>query len=380
MEFIINPSLLREELGLLTPVIERKASIPVLSKIKMETNAAGELRMTATDLDVTMRSLQVTDVLQTGSILVEGKKLYDISRELPNEPIHFQLNKTGQIEIRYKKGRHKLGTAQAEQFPEVPVQKQSGVRVPAVILREAIRRTAFAVTTEQSRFTISGAKIVIDDRSLTAVATDGHRLAFASFPLVNASGQKLDLLVPKKSLAQLEDLLDREIRRDAESQIEIGDGAGNQLCFAIGNHSLFSRTLAGTFPNWNMVLPKNIAYTAEISTEDFRRSLSRVTLTADDRNYSVTMEIEAGKLTLKSSAGDAEAQEEMLAALNGASGGEVHRLRFNSRYVQDFLQVVAKAGSPTFAFGFNDGKSPCELFLPNEREGYRYVLMPLMLD
>ena len=103
MEFIINPSLLREELGLLTPVIERKASIPVLSKIKMETNAAGELRMTATDLDVTMRSLQVTDVLQTGSILVEGKKLYDISRELPNEPIHFQLNKTGQIDSLQKR-------------------------------------------------------------------------------------------------------------------------------------------------------------------------------------------------------------------------------------------------------------------------------------
>ncbi len=379
MEFIINPSLLKEELGLLTPVIERKATIPVLSKIKMETSASGELALTATDLDVTMRVLQVTDVLQPGAILVEGKKLYDISRELPNEPIHFQLNKNGQIEIRYKKGRHKLGTVESSQFPEIPMQKQAGIRVPAVILREAIRRTAFAVTTEQSRFTISGAKIVIDDRSLTMVATDGHRLAFTQFPLVNSTGQKLDLLVPKKTLAQLEDLLDREIRRDAESQIEIGSG-GNQLCFAIGNHSLFSRTLTGTFPNWEMVLPKNLACVAEISTEDFRRSLSRVTLTADDRNYSVTMEIEAGKLTLKSSTNDAEAQEEMPAALNGASGGEVHRLRFNSRYVQDFLQTISKAGSPTFAFGFNDAKSPCELFLPTEREGYRYVLMPLMLD
>ena len=211
------------------------------------------------------------------------------------------------------------------------------------------------------------------------VATDGHRLAFTQFPLVNSSGQKLDLLVPKKTLAQLEDLLDREIRRDAESQIEIGD-TGNQLCFAVGNHSLFSRTLTGTFPNWEMVLPKNLACAAEISTDDFRRSLARVTLTADDRNYSVTMEIEAGKLTLKSSTGEAEAQEEMLAALNGATERQVHRLRFNSRYVQDFLQTISKAGSPTFAFGFNDAKSPCELFLPTEREGYRYVLMPLMLD
>ncbi len=92
------------------------------------------------------------------------------------------------------------------------------------------------------------------------------------------------------------------------------------------------------------------------------------------------MEIEAGKLTLRSSTNDAEAQEEMLAALDGASGGEVHRLRFNSCYVQDFLQAVSKAGSPTFTFGFNDGKMPCELFLPTMREGCRYVLMSLMLD
>lgn len=230
MEFIINPSLLREELGLLTPVIERKATIPVLSKIKMETNAQGELALTATDLDVTMRSLQVTDVLRSGSILVEGRKLFEISRELPNEPVHFALNKNGQIEIRYKKGRHKLGTVGAEQFPEVPVQRQSGVRVPLVILREAIRRTLFAVTTEQSRFTISGAKIVIDETTLTMVATDGHRLAFARFPLVNSTGQKLDLLVPKKSLSQLEDLLDREIRRDAEGAIEIGDTGSAMFC------------------------------------------------------------------------------------------------------------------------------------------------------
>ena len=376
MEFIINPSLLREELGLLTPVIERKATIPVLSRIKMETNVQGELALTATDLDVTMRSLQVTDVLQTGSILVEGKKLYDISRELPNEPIHFALNKNGQIEIRYKKGRHKLGIVESSHFPEVPMQKQAGVRVPAVILREAIRRTAFAVTTEQSRFTISGAKVVIDDQSLTMVATDGHRLAYARFPLVNSSGQKLDFLVPKKSLSQLEDLLDREIRRDGETQIEIGD-TGNQLSFVAGGHSLFSRKLSGAFPNWEMVLPKNLAYTAEISTDDFRRSLSRVTLTADDRNYSVTMDIEPGKLTLKSNTAEGEAQEEMLAALSGATGQNIFSLRFNSRYFQDFLQVVSKAGSPTFALAFTDGNSPFELFLPGTRENCRYVLMPL---
>ncbi len=336
----------------------------------------GELVLTATDLDVTMRSLQVTDVLRGGSILVEGKKLYDISRELPNEPIHFALNKNGQIEIRYKKGRHKLGTVESSQFPEIPMNNQAGIRVPAIILREAIRRTAFAVTTEQSRFTISGAKILVNESSLTVVATDGHRLAYARFPLVNLTGQALDILVPKKSLQQLKDLLDREVKCDAESQIEIGD-MGNQLCFAAGRHNLFSRKLTGAFPNWEMVLPKSLNYTAEISTEDFRRSLSRVTLTADDRNYSVTMEIEPGRLVLKSNAPDGEAQEEMLAVLNGEVEQKVHSLCFNSRYVQDFLQVVSKAGSPTFAFGFNDANSPFELFLPAEREGYRFVLMLL---
>lgn len=376
MEFIINPSLLKEELGLLTPVIERKATIPVLSRIKLETNIQGELALTATDLDVTMRSLQVTDVLQTGSVLIEGRKLYDISRALPNEPIHFVLNKNGQIEIRYKRGRHKLGTIESSQFPEVPVNKQPGVKLSAVILREAIRRTAFAVTTEQKQFTIAGAKLLVDENHLTMVATDGHRLAYARFPLVNSLGQTLDLLIPKKSLLQLEDLLDREIRRDLECVVEIGD-TGSQLCFSIGKHSLFSRKLTGTFPNWEMVLPKNLAFVAEISTEDFRQSLSRVTLTADNKNYSVTMEIEPGRIVLKSKTSEGEAQEEMMAAFKGGSGDSAHSLRFNSRYFQDFLQAVAKAGSLTFALGFNDGNSPFELFLPEQRDSLRYVLMPL---
>jgi DNA polymerase-3 subunit beta len=209
------------------------------------------------------------------------------------------------------------------------------------------------------------------------VATDGHRLAFARFPLVNSTWQKLDFLVPKKALQQLEELLDREIRRDAESLIEIGD-TGSQLSFTAGGHSLFSRKLSGTFPNWEMVLPKNLDFTAEISTDDFRRSLSRVTLTADDRNYSVTMEIGPGKLTLKSNTAEGEAQEEMPAAFSGGGGLEdAYSLRFNSRYLMDFLQVVSKAGSPTFSFGFNDANSPFELFLPTEREGYRFILMPL---
>lgn len=244
--------------------------------------------------------------------------------------------------------------------------------MPAGILRAAIRRAAFAVTTEQSRFTISGAKVVIDETSLTMVATDGHRLAFACFPLVNSTGQKLDLLVPKKSLAQLEDLLDREIRRDTEATIEIGE-TNNQLSFAAGNHSLFSRKLTGAFPNWEMVLPKSLDYTAEISTDDFRRSLLRVALTADDRNYSVTMEIEPGKLTLKSNTAEGEAQEEILAAFNGGGGQNIYSLRFNSRYLIDFLQVVSKAGSPTFSLGFSAGNSPFELFLPDQPGGYRYV-------
>lgn len=376
MEFIINPSLLREELGLLTPVIERKATIPVLSRIKIETNIQGELALTATDLDVTMRVNQVTDVLQSGSILVEGRKLYEISRELPNEPIHFALNKNSQIEIRYKKGRHKLGTLESSQFPEVPVSKQSGVRLPAVVLREAIRRTVFAVTTEQKRFTISGAKLLIDETSLKMVATDGHRLSYASFPLVNSTGQKIDLLVPKKTLMQLEELLDREVRRDSESTVEIGDSE-NQLCFTVGNHHLFSRKLSGTFPNYEMVLPKNLANSAEISTEDFRASLSRVTLTSETKNYTVAMTVEAGKLQLKSGSGEAEAQEEMLAVLTGENAENAHTLRFNSRYFQDFLQVIAKAESPTFMIGFNDETSAFELFLPEQREGFRYVLMPL---
>lgn len=376
MEFIINPSLLREELSLLAPVIERKATIPVLSKIKLETSLQGELALTATDLDVTMRSSNVAQVLQGGSVLVEGRKLHEISRELPNEPIHFVLNSKGQVEIRYKNGRHRLGITESSQFPEVATGGHSSISIPAVILREAIRRTAFAVTAEKSRFAISGTKLLIDETSLTMVGTDGHRLAYSRFPLVGRTGEKLDLLVPKKTLGQLAELLDRELRRDAEAAVEISDSA-IQLGFAVGSRNLFSRALSGAFPNWEMVLPKDLSFAAEMGTEDFRQSLARVALTSETKNYSVTIEIAHDRLVFRSGAGDAEAQEEMPAAITGESFQDVQRLCFNSRYVQDFLQVAAKAESPTFLLAFKDAVSPFELFLPGSRENFRYVLMPL---
>ena len=126
-----------------------------------------------------------------------------------------------------------------------------------------------------------------------------------------------------------------------------------------------------------MVLPKKLDYAAEISTEDFRESLSRVTLTSETKNHSVTMEIQSWKLLLKAGTGEAEAQEEMPAVLIGENEQNVYSLSFNSRYFQDFLQAISKAGVPTFSLGFNDENSPFELSLPDEREGFRYVLMPL---
>jgi DNA polymerase-3 subunit beta len=140
-----------------------------------------------------------------------------------------------------------------------------------------IRRTLFAVTTEKGRFSIADAKLLVDEMSLKMVATDGHRLSYASFPFFNQTSQKIDLLVPKKTFGQLEELLDREIRRNSES-------------------------------------------TAEISTEDFRALLSCVTLTSETKDYTVAMTIKPGKLLLKSGSSEAETQEEMMLLLTGEIG------------------------------------------------------------
>ena len=174
MEAIINAQKLKEQVGALQGILARKASIPVLSQIKIEAGESGDLVMTATDLDVSLITRQEVDILRSGSICLSGKKLGLIAGTLLNEPVHLKLDKKGEkVEFRAGRFLSRLAGMDSDQFPEVVRTKGEWIKIPASVLYEGLKRTSFAVTEDNKRFTINGILLQIENGELKMVSTDG---------------------------------------------------------------------------------------------------------------------------------------------------------------------------------------------------------------
>src|SRR5437879_1113634 len=210
MEITVSKSELLKELTATQGVVERKTTIPILSNYLFE--AAGDkLSITATDLDLSLRTSCNAKVKKEGSCTIPARKLHDYVKLLPDADITIRLLENHWVSIRCGRSNTKMvGMARAN-FPTLPVFPTAGVvKIPAQVLREMISKTGFAIANEESRYTLNGALMVLKPESITMVATDGHRLAH-----IERSGEKFDgvsgemkTLIPKKAMAELTSLLD----------------------------------------------------------------------------------------------------------------------------------------------------------------------------
>jgi len=298
MEAIIHAKKLKEQVGALQGILARKETIPVLSRIKIEAGDKGAFVMTATDLDVSLIIEQEVDILSPGSICLSGRKLGDIAGTLPNEPVHLKLDgKGGRVEFRAGRFKSKLSGTDSEQFPEVARVKGESIKLPAGIFYEGLKRTILAVTEDNKRFTINGILLLIEDSTLKMVSTDGHRLCYFRMTTSAGSNQNLRCLIPIKAVRELKSLLADEIRINSQAEVKIKKGS--QLEFEIGNKTMMAREISGTFPNWEMVIPKNFEFFSEINAKEFKEALNRAGVMADDTNRRVELEFYSEKVLLK---------------------------------------------------------------------------------
>src|SRR3954452_21784541 len=178
MEFTIKQSTLKDELGFIQGVVERKTTIPVLSNILIESIGEKEIRIVGTDLDCTIRCDVEAEIITPGAICVQARKLFDIVRALNPGDVHFKREENEWVTLKAGRTNYRLAGVNREQFPEIPTFKSTPMRLPADVLGYFVRNTAFAITNEQSRFTLSGAKFIVGDGIAKMVTTDGHRLAY----------------------------------------------------------------------------------------------------------------------------------------------------------------------------------------------------------
>src|SRR3984885_5663470 len=372
MEITVSKAELLRELTATQGVVERKTTIPILSNYLFEATD-GKLSLTATDLDLSLRTSCNAKVKKEGSCTIPARKLHDYVKLLPDADITIKLLENHWVSIRCGRSNTKMVGMAKSNFPSLPAFPTAGaITIPAQVLRGLIARTGFAISNEESRYTLNGALMLLKPESITMVATDGHRLAHCE-----RGGEKFDgvsgemkTLVPKKAMDELKSLLDSE--KDAES-IEFAKDEST-LFFRIGSRLLTSRQLTGQFPNFEAVLPKDNNKIIPINADELNAAILRVAQFADERSRAVRLKLEKGELKISASSTESGESED---SVEVPYTGDALTVGFNAAYLVDFLKA---AGSSEVRLELKDPQSAGQL-RPAEGDDYkyRYIVMPMRI-
>jgi DNA polymerase III subunit beta len=370
MEFSVKKFDLLDELVLTQGVVERKTTIPILSNLLCEAKG-NRLTITATDLELSIRTSCEAKIKKEGAGTVPAKKLLELVRLLPEEEIRFKLLENHWVQITCDRKNYKLVGMSKDNFPSLPSFPHALVRIPAKLLAGLIAKTTFAISQEESRYTLNGALLVLKPGSITMVATDGHRLAMveADYKFEGFSAETR-VLVPKKAMNEVE-------RLAAEAGTD--DGADfaqdeSHLFFQFGGRLLTCRKLTGQFPNYEAVLPRDTNRNLIIERDELQDALRRVSQLADQRSHAVKFTVAKEGLEISASSPEyGEARE----AIEKEFKGEPLAIGFNAQYLLDFL---AAAPDGPISFELKDEQSAGQLRpLADESARYRYVVMPMRI-
>jgi DNA polymerase-3 subunit beta len=370
MEFSITKNALQKELGFVQGIVERKNTIPALSNILIESVGENTIRLIGTDLDATLRCEAEADVKTPGAMCVGARKLFDIARTLPDAPVSFRKEENNWATVKCERSNFRLAGVERESFPEIPSFRSAPVKMPAEVFKTFIDRTIFAITLEESRYTLSGAKFMLDKTGARMITTDGHRLAYIERKDIGEGAPKetIDTLIPRKTLAEL-----NKLTTGYEGEISLGADE-NHIYFEAGPRLLISRTLTGQFPNYEMVMPKNNDQVAIFDGAALGQAVRRVALMSDERTRAIRLHLVPGSLNIAAqTAEEGEAKESVATEY---AGDEIE-IGFNAQYLQDFLNGI---GDGQVAFEFKDGNSQAQLRLVSDADyDYKYVIMPMRL-
>jgi DNA polymerase-3 subunit beta len=367
MELVARKTDLLRELQLFQGIVERKNTIPILANVLIE-GTGEEVRMLATDLEVALRSRCPATVTKPGSLTLPAKKLYEIVKALPETDVKIVEDKNG-VKVSADRFDSRLQTLPREDFPALPdAPGQARATLPRAAVREMVAKTQFAITGEDTRFFLNGAKFVLKPGSLTLVATDGHRLALVEVVYDTGVKDESGIILPKKTLLELGKLL-------AEGEGDVAFESGeNHLFFEVAGRVLISRMIDGQFPAYERVIPKGNDKTIEFDRERLTSAVKRVALLSNERSRAVKFEIDNGKVEVTSSSSEfGEAREQI--PVDYASTALT--ISFNAQYVLDFLNVVE---TDIVSLSLKDDVSQA-VMKPVGADGYdyTYVIMPMRI-
>ena len=366
MEFRIAADELKKALHRAQGIVERKATMPILSNVLVTASKTG-VTVTAFDLDIGIVSEHPAEVQKTGAITVSAKTLFDIVSFLPEAQVTVKKLPNNYAELTSGAAHYKIVGMAPEEFPKLPKDDAAHpVAISGPILLEMIKKTQFAISNDETRYILNGVFFEPREKGLVRmVATDGHRLALVERELAGDFKLKSGVIIPRKGLFELKRLLDEA--PDAECQLGFAE---NSAIFKKPGLSMVMRLIDGQFPEYQRVIPKEGEKQLLVRRDKLFDALKRISLLSADKSNAVKMSLSENLLRITANNPDlGEAKDDLEVAYRGGS----LTVGFNARYLLDVLGVL-EADEVSLELG--DEHSPGVLHPPGDRS-FTAVVMPM---
>lgn len=348
-------------------IVERRHTLPILANVLLR-KTGSQLQLTTSDLEIQIRTTAELDG-DSGSFATTlgARKLIDILRTMPGDQTVSLEHTGGKLILKGGKSRFTLQSLPAEDFPLVQESASFGpvFSVPQKTLKGLLSQVSFAMAVHDIRYYLNGILFVAEGQQLSLVATDGHRLAFASATL-DVEVPKQEVILPRKTVLELQRLLS-----DKDGAIEM-QFAANQAKFSFDGMEFVTKLVEGKFPDYNRVIPKNHKNIVTLGRAPLLSSLQRTAIMTSEKFKGVRLNVEPGTLRVASS--NAE-QEEAVDELDIDYGGDAIEIGFNVTYLIDALQNM---GQEMVRVELADGNSSALVTNPDDN-AFKYVVMPMRI-
>ncbi len=369
MKFSLPQSKLLSCVQNIMNAVPTRTTLPILSNVLLEISNS-KLKLAATDLDVSVITTISIDSTKKGALTIPARPFYDILRELPECDVEIHITEN-RMELKAERGTYKLSGIPAEEYPKLPtINLAKEIKLPGSDLQRMIKKTIFAVSTDETRPALNGVLWQTSGNNMQMVATDGHRLARISLKNTRLKGLHEDVIIPPKVLNLLVKMM---VEEDKEIGIIFGE---NNLIFNLGQTVLASRLIEGPYPNFEQVIPKDNDKKLVVDKDLLIGAVRRMSILANTLTHQVKFTLKKDSLELSSANFDlgGEAKE----SLPCDYVGEPMDIGYNASYVLDILKQLDGDG---VVFELGTSISPGKIYSSPKKEGEDYLclLMPLRL-
>ena len=363
MKFSVSKEKLLAGLQTVQNVVSTRTTLPILSNVLLHA-ADGQLRLTTTDLDVGVSGVIDAQIEKPGATTLPARRLANIVRELPAE-VQIEIDAKNVASIRCGQSFFKILGLPEEEFPPLP--KFEGAKTFTIhqqALRDALKKTSYAISTDETRYVLNGILFSFKENKLTMVATDGRRLALVDLEVEFPRSQEVEIIVPTKCVTELGRLLGDE----GDVKMSVGE---NQIAFEIGGSLLVSKLIEGNYPNYRQVIPGEAKERITLERETFLNAVRRVSLLSSEKSNSVKLVFSKNNIEIAANTPDIGEANESLAV---AYKGREFSIAFNPEFLQAPLRALP---NDEIYLDLIDEMSPGVIKIQSP---FLYVLMPMRIS